>query len=124
MPRDRAHAAGLGSEAVEPDDDREAALRLRDRDLPLAALIGLSRVVDERAELLRSFVRRVEERRVAPSDRQLVEAIEYVSPGIELHNFKFWFAPPTSQELICSGGISAFWNILSLGLLSVMGFPH
>lgn len=41
------------------------------------------------------------------SDAQLVEAIEYVSSGIELHNFKFWFSPPTSQELICSGGINA-----------------
>jgi 2-keto-4-pentenoate hydratase len=40
-------------------------------------------------------------------DDQLRDAIEYVSPGIELHNFKFWFDPPTSQELICSGGIHA-----------------
>ena len=41
------------------------------------------------------------------SDDALIDAIEYVSPGIELHNFKFWFSPPTSQELICSGGIHA-----------------
>ena len=38
---------------------------------------------------------------------QLVDAIECVSTGIELHNFRFWFTPPTSQELICSGGIHA-----------------
>ena len=38
---------------------------------------------------------------------QLIDAIECVSVGIELHNFRFWFSPPTSQELICSGGIHA-----------------
>jgi len=38
---------------------------------------------------------------------QLIDAIECVSAGIELHNFRFWFTPPTSQELICSGGIHA-----------------
>ena len=43
----------------------------------------------------------------APSDDQLIEAIEHVSPGIEIHNFKFWFSPPSSQELICSGGLHA-----------------
>jgi 2-keto-4-pentenoate hydratase len=41
-----------------------------------------------------------------PEDR-LVEAIESVRVGIELHNFRFLFGPPTSQELICSGGIHA-----------------
>ena len=41
-----------------------------------------------------------------PDDR-LIDAIECVSAGIELHNFRFWFTPPTSQELICSGGIHA-----------------
>lgn len=41
------------------------------------------------------------------SDEELIDAIEYVSPGIELHNFKFWHSPPTLQELICSGGIHA-----------------
>ncbi len=40
-------------------------------------------------------------------DDQLIDAIQCVSAGIELHNFRFWFAPPTSQELICSGGIHA-----------------
>lgn len=35
----------------------------------------------------------------------LIEAIAYVSPGIELHEFNFWITPPTIQELICSGGI-------------------
>ncbi len=38
---------------------------------------------------------------------QLIDSIECVSAGIELHNFRFWFSPPTSQELICSGGIHA-----------------
>ena len=38
---------------------------------------------------------------------QLIDAIECVSAGIELHNFRFWFTPPTTQELICSGGIHA-----------------
>ena len=41
------------------------------------------------------------------SDNELIHSIDYVSPGIELHNYKFWFEPPTSQELICSGGIHA-----------------
>ena len=41
------------------------------------------------------------------SDDHLIDAIEYVSPGIEIHNFKFWSSPPSSQELICSGGIHA-----------------
>lgn len=41
------------------------------------------------------------------SDHELIEAIAYVSPGIEIHNFKFWHTPPTTQELICSGGIHA-----------------
>jgi 2-keto-4-pentenoate hydratase len=41
------------------------------------------------------------------SDTELVDGIEYVSPGIEIHNFKFWYSPPTLQELICSGGIHA-----------------
>lgn len=40
-------------------------------------------------------------------DDQLVAAIDSVRPGIELHNFCFWYKPPTSQELICSGGIHA-----------------
>ncbi len=40
-------------------------------------------------------------------DKALINAIEYISPGIELHNFKFWNVPPTLQELICSNGIHA-----------------
>ena len=36
---------------------------------------------------------------------QLINAIEWVAAGIELHNFRFWYDPPTSQELICSGGL-------------------
>ena len=37
----------------------------------------------------------------------LKDAIEYVSPGIEVHNYKFWYGNPTSQELIASNGIHA-----------------
>ena len=40
-------------------------------------------------------------------DETLIKSIEYVSPGIELHHYKFWFSPTTSQELICSNGIHA-----------------
>jgi len=40
-------------------------------------------------------------------DKVLIKAIEYVSPGIEIHNFKFLYMPPTLQELICSNGIHA-----------------
>jgi len=40
-------------------------------------------------------------------DEVLINAIEYVSPGIEIHNYKFWNTPPTLQELICSNGIHA-----------------
>ncbi len=41
------------------------------------------------------------------SDEHLLEAIESVRPGIELHDFTFWHQPPATQELICSGGIHA-----------------
>lgn len=41
------------------------------------------------------------------SDDRLIGAIAHVSPGIELHNYRFWFEPPSLQELICSGGIHA-----------------
>ena len=41
------------------------------------------------------------------TDEVLINAIEYVSPGIEIHNFKFWYTLPTLQELICSNGIHA-----------------
>jgi 2-keto-4-pentenoate hydratase len=53
------------------------------------------------------------------SDAELIDGIEYLSPGIEIHNFKFWQSPPTIQELISSGGILA-------GLLvgSVKVSPH
>jgi len=37
----------------------------------------------------------------------LVEAIDCVSPGIEVHNYHFWMGEPTSQELIASNGIHA-----------------
>ncbi|MGI9293860.1 MAG: 2-keto-4-pentenoate hydratase [Pseudomonadales bacterium] len=41
------------------------------------------------------------------SDDCLINAIEYVSPGIELHNYRFWYGQASIQELICSGGIHA-----------------
>ncbi len=40
-------------------------------------------------------------------DEPLDDSIEFVSPGIEVHNYDWWFEPPTSQELICSNGIHA-----------------
>ena len=27
-------------------------------------------------------------------------AIEFISPGIEIHNYRFWFGDPTVQEVI------------------------
>ena len=42
-----------------------------------------------------------------PNRDELIDAIEFVSAGIEVHNFKFWFTPPSSQELIASNGIHA-----------------
>jgi 2-keto-4-pentenoate hydratase len=38
-------------------------------------------------------------------DEAFIKAIDYISPGIEIHEFNFWVTPPTIQELICSGGI-------------------
>ncbi len=40
-------------------------------------------------------------------NQRLVDAIEWVAPGIEVHNYKFWFGKPTLQELIASDGIHA-----------------
>jgi 2-keto-4-pentenoate hydratase len=40
-------------------------------------------------------------------ERTLLEAIESIAPGIELHNYRFWHGTPTSQELIASNGIHA-----------------
>ena len=37
--------------------------------------------------------------------RELVDALAYMSPGIEIHEFNFWTQPATIQELICTGGI-------------------
>lgn len=39
------------------------------------------------------------------SDKELINSIAYVSPGIEIHDYNFWIQPPTIQELICTGGI-------------------
>jgi len=39
------------------------------------------------------------------TEKAIRSAIESVSPGIELHNYRFWHGTPTSQELISSNGI-------------------
>ncbi len=38
---------------------------------------------------------------------ELLDVIEWVAPGIEIHNYRFWLGGPTSQELIASNGIFA-----------------
>jgi 2-keto-4-pentenoate hydratase len=40
-------------------------------------------------------------------DDEIVRAIAGVCAGIELHNYRFWYGKPTSQELIASNGIHA-----------------
>ena len=40
-------------------------------------------------------------------ETELLDAIEWVAPGIEVHNYQFWFGEPSSQELIASNGIHA-----------------
>ena len=40
-------------------------------------------------------------------DQQIICAIAGVCAGIELHNYRFWYGRPTSQELIASNGIHA-----------------
>jgi 2-keto-4-pentenoate hydratase len=37
----------------------------------------------------------------------LRSAISAVYPGIEVHNYRFWYGSPTSQELIASNGLHA-----------------
>jgi 2-keto-4-pentenoate hydratase len=37
----------------------------------------------------------------------LQRAIEAISPGIEVHNYRFWYGRPTHQELIASNAIHA-----------------
>ncbi len=44
---------------------------------------------------------------VPASDEELIDAIDTIRPGIELHNYTYHFSPPTRQELICSNGIHA-----------------
>ena len=44
--------------------------------------------------------------------QDLLDDIEWVAPGIELHNKQFFFEPLTSQELVASGG---FWAGLVVG---------
>ncbi|MEL6107517.1 MAG: hypothetical protein AAFU85_15870 [Planctomycetota bacterium] len=43
---------------------------------------------------------------VGPQE-SLVDAVEFISPGIEVHHFDWWFGEPTMQELVCSNGIHA-----------------
>lgn len=40
-------------------------------------------------------------------DESLIAAIASVSPGVEIHNYRFWHGRPTSQELVASNGIHA-----------------
>lgn len=40
-------------------------------------------------------------------DETLSDAIDFISPGIELHHYDWWFGEPTMQELVCSNGIHA-----------------
>jgi 2-keto-4-pentenoate hydratase len=40
-------------------------------------------------------------------EQKLVAAIDYISPGIEVHNYKFYFGKATLAELIASNGIHA-----------------
>lgn len=40
-------------------------------------------------------------------DDRLESVIDSVSPGLELHHFRFWFGEPSVQELIASNGIHA-----------------
>ena len=42
---------------------------------------------------------------VPESEQELIDAIDTIRPGIELHNYTYHFSPPTRQELICSNGI-------------------
>jgi len=41
------------------------------------------------------------------TDDELLDAIEFIQPGIELHNYVYHYPQPTRQELICSNGIFA-----------------
>lgn len=40
-------------------------------------------------------------------DESLLAAITSASPGVEVHNYRFWHGSPTSQELVASNGIHA-----------------
>jgi len=40
-------------------------------------------------------------------DAELLDAIDSVHAGIELHHYHFWHQPPTLPELVASGGIHA-----------------
>ena len=40
-------------------------------------------------------------------EQEILDSIAWVGPGIEVHNYRFWFDPPSSQELVASNGIHA-----------------
>lgn len=40
-------------------------------------------------------------------DDEIISALAGVCPGIELHNYRFWYGVPSLQELIASNGIHA-----------------
>ena len=42
-------------------------------------------------------------------DQQLVDAIEYIAPGIEIHNYKFWFGKPTLQNSLPRMASTLVW---------------
>ncbi|MES1167074.1 MAG: hypothetical protein ABUL68_03650, partial [Pseudomonadota bacterium] len=56
-------------------------------------------------ELVICLGRDIQPDRVADAD--LIASIDYLSTGIELHHFKFWYGKPTAQELIVSNGLFA-----------------
>lgn len=41
------------------------------------------------------------------SYEEIWSTIEEIAPGVEIHNYHFFFPPPTSQELIISNGLHA-----------------
>ena len=41
------------------------------------------------------------------TDDELLDAIECIQPGMELHNYVYHYPRPTRQELICSNGLFA-----------------
>ena len=46
------------------------------------------------------------------NESNLLDAIECVQPGIELHHYVYQYPKPTRQELICSNGIHAAGQVI------------